>query len=420
MHRKQSTDLIPADTELEKTLRSLRKIKKAENSTMADERQEQNDEHREAVRRPPVKDTMEDFWRPIIQDEYSAIRQPAVEANNFELKPALITMVKQHQFTGHPTEDPNEHLGRFLRMANTVKLNGVRPEAIKLHLFPFSLRDTAATWYESLPYGFVDSWDELVEAYLCRFFPPSLTSERRREIIVFQQGEDESLYVAWERFKRLLKRCPMHGIDLKTQMDIVYHALNDISKGIIDASCCRAFKRKSAEEARDLIEDLAKCNMKTTSEFSRGNSRGKGILELNKMAAMEAKLDAIMHRMDRQEKKTYTAHEIGAVEREILKGNADRAVDEQLYETEEVKYLGEQRNYHFKPNTNLPTHYHPALRNHENLSYGGGASQGPRPLQNPPQGYQQPPRFQQQQQGIDHINEYQGQRRALSFEEQML
>ena len=37
MHRKQNTDLIPADTELEKTLRSLRKIKKAENSTMADE-----------------------------------------------------------------------------------------------------------------------------------------------------------------------------------------------------------------------------------------------------------------------------------------------------------------------------------------------------------------------------------------------
>ena len=37
--------------------------------------------------------TLEDFWRPIIQEEYSAVRQPAIEANNFELKPALITMV---------------------------------------------------------------------------------------------------------------------------------------------------------------------------------------------------------------------------------------------------------------------------------------------------------------------------------------
>ena len=70
-----------------------------------------------------------------------------------------------------------------------MKLNGVRPEVIKLHLFPFSLRDIVATWYESLPYGSVDTWEELVEAYLGRFFPPSLTSERRREIIVFHQGE---------------------------------------------------------------------------------------------------------------------------------------------------------------------------------------------------------------------------------------
>ena len=301
---------------------------------MADERQDHNELHREAGRRPPITDTMEDFWKPIIQDEYSTIRQPAINANNFELKLALISMVQQHHFTGHPTEDPNEHLGRFLTMANTVKLNGVRPEVIKLHLFPFSLRDTAATWYESLPYGSVDTWEELVEAYLGRFFPPALTSERRREIIVFQQGEDESLYVAWERFKRLLRRCPMHGIDLKTQMDIVYHALNDISKGIIDASCCGALKRKSAEEAKELIEDLAKCNMKTPFEFSRGNNRGKGIMELRKMTSMEVKLDAIMHRMDKQERKTYTAHEIGAVEIEILKGSDERDTEEQFYDAE--------------------------------------------------------------------------------------
>ena len=276
MHWKQDSDLLPADTELERTLRSLRRTKRAKNAAMADERHDQTEEQRTAARRPPITDTMDDFLRSIIQEEYSAIRQLTVDANNFELKPALITMVQQHQFTGHPTEDPNKHLGRFLRMANTVKLNGLRPEVIKLHLSPFSLRDIAATWYESLPYDSVDTWEELVEAYLGKFFPPSLTSERRREIIVFQQGEDESLYIAWERFKRLLKRCPMHGIDLKTKMDIVYHALNDTSKGIIDASCCGAFKRKSAKKARDLIEDLAKCNMKASSEFSRGNSRGKG------------------------------------------------------------------------------------------------------------------------------------------------
>ena len=39
---------------------------------------------------------MEDFWRPVIRDEYSAVRQPAIDANNFELKLALTVMVQQH------------------------------------------------------------------------------------------------------------------------------------------------------------------------------------------------------------------------------------------------------------------------------------------------------------------------------------
>ena len=96
-------------------------------------------------------------------------------------------MVQQHQFTGHPSEDLNEHMVRFMRMANTVKLNGVRPEVIRLELFPFSLRDVATTWFESLPVGSVTTW---FEAYMSIFFPLALTSEMRGEIIVFKQWED--------------------------------------------------------------------------------------------------------------------------------------------------------------------------------------------------------------------------------------
>ena len=139
---------------------------------------------------------MEDFWRLVIREEYLAARQPPIKANNFEVKPALITMVQQNKFIGHPSEDPNEHLGRFLRMANTVKMNGVNPDVIKLQLFSFSLRDIAANWFESLSYGSVRNWEQLVKAYLSKFFPPALTSERRGEIIAFKQREDESVYSA--------------------------------------------------------------------------------------------------------------------------------------------------------------------------------------------------------------------------------
>ena len=94
------------------------------------------------------------------------MRQPSIEANYFELKLALITVVQQHQFTGHLSEDPNEHLGRFMRMENIVKLNGVRPDVIKLQHFAFSLRDVVATWFDSLLVGSVNTWEELVEEFM--------------------------------------------------------------------------------------------------------------------------------------------------------------------------------------------------------------------------------------------------------------
>ena len=111
-------------------------------------------------------------------------------------------------------------------------------------------------------------------------------------------------------------------------------------------------------------------------------------MELSKMTAMEAKLDAIMHKMDKQERKMHTTHEIGAVERELMRRSANVPTEEDSYGAEEVKYVNEQRSYHFKLNPNLPTHYNPALRNHENFSYSGGALHGPRQGQHPQQGYQ--------------------------------
>ena len=145
-------------------------------------------------------------------------------------------------------------MGKFLRMVNIVKLNGVNPNVIKLYMFPFSLRDTKTNWFESLPYGSVDTWEELVK-YLSRFFPTSLTSERRGEIIAFKKKEDESLFNAWEGFKQLRRRCLMHEIEKMIQMDIFYHAMNYALKGTVDVASKGSFRRKNAEEVTQLIEE---------------------------------------------------------------------------------------------------------------------------------------------------------------------
>ena len=143
------------------------------------------------------QDTMEDLWNSFIHNKYSAIKSPAVNANDFELEPSLITMVQQNQFTGHPTENPNEHLGRFLRIANSVILNGVKPEFIQLQLFPFSLRDMAITWFNSLPQESVNTWEELMRAYFNKFLVPSLQSKQGKGIINSNHEGDEDRYIAW-------------------------------------------------------------------------------------------------------------------------------------------------------------------------------------------------------------------------------
>ena len=180
MHKKYGSDLIPADTELDKTLKELKEDKRAETTTMIEEglNGAANKECAEEVLKE--QDTMEDLWKSFIEDKYSAVKQPAIDANDFELKPALITMVQRNQFASHSTENPNEHLGRFLRITNSIKLSGVKPEVNQLQLFPFSLRDMAATWFNSLPYESVNTWEELMGAYFSKFSPPSLTSASSR------------------------------------------------------------------------------------------------------------------------------------------------------------------------------------------------------------------------------------------------
>jgi len=87
-----------------------------------------------------------DYALPQASGITSSIVSPVVEAHNFELSPALISFVEREQFGGHPSENPNVHLHKFLTKCDTIKLNGVSTDAIRLQLFPFPLRDRASDW----------------------------------------------------------------------------------------------------------------------------------------------------------------------------------------------------------------------------------------------------------------------------------
>ena len=65
-----------------------------------------------------------------------------------------------------------------------------------------------------------------------------------------------------------------------------------------------------------MIEELEKSNYKALSEDSGSSSRLRegGVIELNKMSAIEVKLDTIMNRMNNHERKGNSGNEVGTVE----------------------------------------------------------------------------------------------------------
>ena len=84
-------------------------------------------------------------------------------------------------------------------------MNGVDHDVIKLKLFPFSLWDKARSWFHNLMPGSINRWGELVEVFLTKFFPPQLMAQLRAEITQFWQGDQETLYDAWDKFRAIEK-----------------------------------------------------------------------------------------------------------------------------------------------------------------------------------------------------------------------
>ncbi|GJV91010.1 zinc finger, CCHC-type containing protein, partial [Tanacetum coccineum] len=119
-------------------------------------------------------------------------------------------------FHGLRSEDPNQHLKDFLKLVDSLDLDGENRERTRLCLFQFSLRDQASNWLERLPAGSITYRDDLyyfLTHFLAQFFPPGRTAKLRNDILMFQQHHGESLSEAWTRFKDLLQKFPHHGID---------------------------------------------------------------------------------------------------------------------------------------------------------------------------------------------------------------
>ncbi|XP_021774611.1 uncharacterized protein LOC110738507 [Chenopodium quinoa] len=127
---------------------------------------------------------------------------------------------------GTPHECPVSHIDSFLEKCDTIKLNGVTDDAIRLRLFPFSLQDIAKEWLRDEGIGSFDTWDKLAKAFL-------------------------------RRFKRLQRQCPHHGIPEWMLIQTFYNGVTHEFCIYIDAASRGSLMTKNPTKAKELIEKMA-------------------------------------------------------------------------------------------------------------------------------------------------------------------
>nr|GEW68875.1 reverse transcriptase domain-containing protein [Tanacetum cinerariifolium] len=138
----------------------------------------------------PVPDlrTMEELCQPSLNGRGGPIVPIAIQATNIGLKNDMIQQVQNScQFHGLPGDDANKHLDKFLHVTQSIKVNGVTDDALRLYLFPHPLTHHATAWFDRLPRNSIKTFEQMAKMFLCKYFPPSMVTNLRNEITNFCQ-----------------------------------------------------------------------------------------------------------------------------------------------------------------------------------------------------------------------------------------
>ena len=287
MQTSEDSPLAPFDPEPERTFLARRRVASVSSVEDPEERQSVISMGDQKLR---------DLWIPKDQLAYTYVVMPAIQANNWEIKPALINMVQHNPFKGSALESPHEHIRNFLEYCNTLKHNGVPPEAIRMQLFAFSLAGLAKMWFHALPRHCRYTWEHLLQAFFEKYFPPTKAAECRDKITRFVQYEGESLYDAWQRYQGLIRMCPNHGQEQWLILQTFYKGLTSQTRAFVDSAAGGGIMNKTLDEATALIESMASHNFSWTNERTVHPNQQLEI-QLSGQNDLEAKLDSITNQL---------------------------------------------------------------------------------------------------------------------------
>nr|GEY93765.1 reverse transcriptase domain-containing protein [Tanacetum cinerariifolium] len=181
----------------------------------------------------------------------------AIQATNFGLKNDMIQQVQNCcQFHCLSGDDANKHLDKFLHVTQSIKVNGVTDDVLRLYLFPHCLTHHATAWFDLLPRNSINTFKQMAKIFLGKYFPPSMVTKLRNEITNFRQRPDESLFEAWEHYKHSIDRCPNQNMLPVTQIDTFCNGLTLRHRDTINVAAGGTFMKRRPEKCYDLIENM--------------------------------------------------------------------------------------------------------------------------------------------------------------------
>jgi hypothetical protein len=153
---------------------------------------------------------LRDHYVPSTYTPTSSLQFSDITAAHFEIKSGFIQMLPL--FYGLSIDNPYKHLDEFIEICSTIRLQNFSEDALRMHLFPFSLKDKAKYWLNSLETNSITSWDQMQHEFLKMYFTIGKTNQIRKAITTFSQIKGEPFHENWERMKDLLRKCPHHAI----------------------------------------------------------------------------------------------------------------------------------------------------------------------------------------------------------------
>ncbi|KAK1628615.1 hypothetical protein QYE76_002930 [Lolium multiflorum] len=210
---------------------------------------------------------------------------------DFSLDLSHIDIVEKTPFCGTEKESAVEHINELSTLSILFSDDVKMRTYFVAKNFPFSLKDDAKTWYNSLPPGSINSPSDFLDVFFRKYFPASAQHIALQKIYSFDQEDGEKLPEAWARFCSLIRARPGHDLEKHDLLNIFYSGLTIESRAYLDSCAGCVFRKRTPDEAEELLAKIGRNHDDWTTPEPTPTPilKKRGLIKLNDEDMREAK-----------------------------------------------------------------------------------------------------------------------------------